>query len=384
MTITDRIYGSFEFPQILEPLIHTKELQRLHHVSLSAVPPWLLPSGTFASRFEHSLAVCHLADGATRHQDFADIRTDMMIAALLHDIGTPPFAHVSDPFQYRIMGHTHEEATGPMIRHSDLSAIIRSIGGNPERIIQLISGSLPPYSDMIAGTIDVDNLDNSLRWNLSGGIVSTPEYDPQLIAQCYRIKNEMLTLEHVDRSWMSGWEMDRQTAYGYVYSDVNMAPAAMITRALSIAEKHGILTDDFFGMTDMDAMQYLRKSTIPEVVSLVEEMNTWRMYTLAYKQTIISPSNETSSLLKSHHGTADFSDMLAKEFHLSNEKVSIITGTSKAYKDHTIPITDPSGNSIQLTAIENHGYLYVYVHPSVTIDTGVIQEFFRSLGILTT
>jgi len=323
-----------------------------------------------------------LADIAARHPDFAEIRTDMLIASLLHDIGTPPFAHVSDPFQYRIMDHTHEEATGPMIRRSDISPIIQSIGGNPERVVKLISGALLPYSDMLAGTIDVDNLDNSLRWNLSGGIISTAEYDSQLIAACYRIKNNTLTMEGVDSSWMSGWERDRQTAYEYVYSDVNMSPAAMITRALSIAEKHSLLTDDFFDMTDMGAMQYLEKSRIPEITSLVEEMNLWNMYTLAYKQTIVSPSMNTASLLKSHHGTAELSDSFATHFHIPTRHVSIVTGTSKAYKDHTIPISDSFEKPIRLSAIENHGYVYVYLHPSINISEQSIRTFLTSSEVL--
>lgn len=61
MLIIDRLYGELEFNEAEARMFRTPEFSRLRQVSLSAVPPWTLPVGVFASRAEHAAGVAHLS-----------------------------------------------------------------------------------------------------------------------------------------------------------------------------------------------------------------------------------------------------------------------------------------------------------------------------------
>src|SRR3989344_9426960 len=95
---TDPLYGALEISPAETELFQTPELARLRDISLSAVPTIMLPWGKIASRFEHSVGVAHLAKLVMEKSQFADIGIDLVFAGLLHDIGSPPFSHLTEIF----------------------------------------------------------------------------------------------------------------------------------------------------------------------------------------------------------------------------------------------------------------------------------------------
>src|SRR5690606_20689980 len=99
MHFYDRLYGQISFEEDELKIIKHPAFLRLHRVSLSAIPPWFLPTGTCASKFEHSIGVAYLAKLLGQHPDFRDLKMEIFFAALLHDIGTPPFSHTSERYQ---------------------------------------------------------------------------------------------------------------------------------------------------------------------------------------------------------------------------------------------------------------------------------------------
>jgi len=59
--IFDRLYGNLELSDEELRLFQTKEMTRLRHISLSAVPPCALANCVCASKFEHSVGTGFLA-----------------------------------------------------------------------------------------------------------------------------------------------------------------------------------------------------------------------------------------------------------------------------------------------------------------------------------
>ena len=96
MYYLDPLYGQKEISNKEFSLFQTKALTRLRDVSLSAVLPLALPSGMVASRFEHSVGVAFLTKKLCQKKPFSKIKDNLYLAALLHDIGSPPFSHLSD------------------------------------------------------------------------------------------------------------------------------------------------------------------------------------------------------------------------------------------------------------------------------------------------
>jgi HD superfamily phosphohydrolase len=55
------------------------------------------PSFSAVTRYEHSVGVCHLANLASKSLNLSEKdKIELMIAALYHDVTTPPFAHAME------------------------------------------------------------------------------------------------------------------------------------------------------------------------------------------------------------------------------------------------------------------------------------------------
>ena len=101
---------------LLKILSKTSALQRLKHITLSAVPSWLGPRVATASRYQHSLAVGKLSFLVSGGNE--DNRLLLTAASALHDVGDGPFPHISDQSMKEILGFTHEGAVHFAFNHS--------------------------------------------------------------------------------------------------------------------------------------------------------------------------------------------------------------------------------------------------------------------------
>lgn len=70
---SDRMYGRIYHTPADIRLFQTSEMTCLRQISLSAVSPWSIATGTPATRFEHSVGVAHLARLVGQKPEFADI-----------------------------------------------------------------------------------------------------------------------------------------------------------------------------------------------------------------------------------------------------------------------------------------------------------------------
>jgi len=109
--IKDPVHGYVELPDALvEGVVDTRPFQRLRYVRQLSATHLVYP-GANHTRFEHSLGVYHLgrtvfenlrrqsyfARGATA-DELEEIQRTLECACLLHDVGHPPFSHLSEGF----------------------------------------------------------------------------------------------------------------------------------------------------------------------------------------------------------------------------------------------------------------------------------------------
>jgi HD superfamily phosphohydrolase len=171
---------SFEnnpWDRLLLDLINTREFQRLRRIKQLGMTEMVFP-GANHSRFAHSIGVMHNArrfltqiEQLTGKTSDDEIRTAVLTAALLHDLGHGPFSHTFE----KITSESHENRTIEIIvddstqvnavlkKHDKkLPKILRqffeedpdanSKDGLPEHFVQIVSSQL-----------DADRFDYLLR-----------------------------------------------------------------------------------------------------------------------------------------------------------------------------------------------------------------------------
>jgi uncharacterized protein len=203
--------GDRLFLEILE----TPAFQRLHSVRfLGAIDYFLIraPNGYRGNirytRFQHSVGVAALA---LRYCELAGLtgptRRLVFTAALLHDVGHPPFSHSLEPIFRERYGLEHHIATLKIIRGetplgAKLYNILRSHHIDVERLISIIEGREDEFHSFFSGPINFDTVEGILRSRMyvrPDPIIPSPE---AVIEAAYN-RSSASDLSIVDEFWSS-------------------------------------------------------------------------------------------------------------------------------------------------------------------------------------
>lgn len=129
----------------LEPLMNSSAVQRLKKKRQTGLVSEVCLYATH-TRLAHSVGVMGLVEqiidqmflrGFFEGEDRAQLKKDLRIAALLHDIGQPPFSHSGEFVMMSLGGKNHHEMANKLIS-GELSEIIIQCGSTPGRILNLL------------------------------------------------------------------------------------------------------------------------------------------------------------------------------------------------------------------------------------------------------
>lgn len=376
--IYDRLYGQIEFDNNELRLFQTKELARLRQVSLSAIPTWTIPAGVCASKFEHSVGVAHLAKIVGCRPEFKDISRDLYFAALAHDIGTPPFSHASEYYLINLFGKNHEEFADEIIEGSEFAREVERQGGNIQRILDFVNGRDRPMSDLINGTIDIDNLDNSLRFGQSMGLLKNLFYSPRELARAFAIRGGQLALLAEHAEGLAGWEKTRHEVYNFVYGEMNLSTGTMLFRALDFATRENEIKRDYFTLTDAEAFGYLLHSCNTRTRTLIERAGRWIFYPRVYRFASSEVTNETIDLLTNSSTRGVVADEISRLLGIPPEDICVYMGKNKGFRQIHLPVISSDGKQEAHKPQNKLAYLVqVYVHPRWVDKDQEIQEFMQ-------
>lgn len=375
----DRLYQKVGLTDNDLRLIQTREMARLREISLSAIPTWTIPMSVCASKFEHSIGVGHLARIVTSKPEFREIKRDLYFASLAHDLSTPPFSHLSESFMVKLLGLNHEEFIDVVLDGSEFAEEVKRQGGLVDRISAYVKGSDKPYSDLVNGSIDIDNLDNTLRYALSTGLTSRKFYAPERLAGAYFEQDGQLKLRPKNPADLRGWEDCRRETYNSIYRPYNLSAGMMIWRAIYLAVQEDEIDISYFLKTDAQAYIYLEDRCNWRTKQLMEDARRWKYYTNVFCFTTLNPSDKLQTLVADSWNRGVLADQICHEFSIPQEKVSVFTGKDKGVKQIHLPIVDKNGN--HQIHIPQQGLTYivqVYVHPSLINLTSRINEYMKS------
>jgi len=160
-TIKDSVHDHIEVTGVAEELLDTPAMQRLRRIRQLGTVSLVYPSANH-TRFEHSLGVYHLASETLDHLGVAGQTAERVrAAALLHDVGHPPFSHNVEDLLYRHTGKYHDDVA-ELLDDGRVGAVLRDHGLDPGAVAGLVAGE-GRYGQLVSGELDVDRMDYLVR-----------------------------------------------------------------------------------------------------------------------------------------------------------------------------------------------------------------------------
>lgn len=157
--IRDPIHDYIELDELALALVDTPEVQRLRRVKQLGFSNLVYP-GANHTRFEHSLGVYHLAGFLVEQVDEHQ-RSELLAAALLHDIGHGPFSHATEELIARYTRKKHDDVE-ELLRKGEISDVLDEYSLSQSSVAKHIKGETYP-GQIINSEIDVDRMDYLVR-----------------------------------------------------------------------------------------------------------------------------------------------------------------------------------------------------------------------------
>lgn len=212
--VRDPIHGFIGLRPVEAALVDTLPFQRLRRVRQLGLTAMVYP-GAEHSRFTHSLGACHvagqLAETLARDGWTGDVGL-VRVAALLHDLGHPPFSHAGE------LGMHHEAMTARLVRGGEVAEALRAHGIDPEDVAGLLEGRGDPVGKaLVSGQLDADRMDYLLRDARACG-VRYGEYDlPRLVESVTVAPDGSLGVRRAGLYAVEGMLLARYSMFQQVY-----------------------------------------------------------------------------------------------------------------------------------------------------------------------
>lgn len=233
--IRDVVYGFIELDEQERDIINQPAFQRLRRIRQLALTEMVYPGATH-TRFEHSLGVLQMATNmydcivkksrdklrelSLNDEGVKRWRKIIRIAALLHDVGHPPFSHAGEdlmPPKNNESGkcYTHEDYSVEIIKKQFKDIIEnhpnnRNYGIKAGEVTALLGDKsikadscMLLWKSLISGQLDADRADYLLRDSIHSG-VSYGIYDRNRLIHClalYTTETDSPVIAIQDGGW---------------------------------------------------------------------------------------------------------------------------------------------------------------------------------------
>ena len=254
--IRDEIHRDIFVPARIARLIDTREFQRLRNIQQLATCHYVFPAATH-NRFSHSLGAYHLARVLCDH--LSEVQPGIIseedselvsIAALLHDVGHPPFSHLLENDKVFATYHNHED-WGKMVlesKETEIGIAIREVLSEERtgRLFALYAGDsqyngeeIPPFmKEIVSSQLDVDRMDYMIRDQANSG-AQIGGFDSARVIRALRVDDSgHLYAKDWGLPAIEAYLVTRYHLYNQVYfHKVNQLTQEYLVRVLSRARE---------------------------------------------------------------------------------------------------------------------------------------------------
>lgn len=302
--IRDPLYGPVTLEGTARRLVDSAPFQRLRRIRQLSEAHAVYPSAVH-TRFEHSLGVYHLAQTIVRRlgergelaasgRDEAEL---VALAALLHDVGHHPGAHLLEEFGFP--GISHELAGAALFTTGEIGAILRESGIRDagRRVAELVQNEgTHPLGGIVSGPCDADKLDYLVRDAYHCGLPSG--FDQAHLASALTLLRDPVTGETeigLDDGALVSFEqmlVSKNSLYRTVYFHPTVRCAMVMLRAIIVAALGARLleVEELLRWTDEEVFTLLRvriaslsapSPNVRYVEEMVDRLLTRRLYVRA-------------------------------------------------------------------------------------------------------
>lgn len=265
-TIKDSIHDYIEISGVALALLDTPPVQRLRHIKQLGTVHLVYPSANH-TRFEHSLGVYYLASRALDHLGIEGrAAAHVRAAALLHDIGHPPYSHNLEVVLgrhdrtgvYAPMGRGHEDIMG-LLTNDAIGSVLDEHDLDPDRIASLVAGE-GRYGPLVAGELDVDRMDYLVRDAHHTGVPYGTIDHGRLVRELTWVDGELVLRAgnvQTAENLLIARALMNQTVYNHHVARISKV---MLRRAVDRLLETGVSEDRLWRMDDHDLLVALRST----------------------------------------------------------------------------------------------------------------------------
>lgn len=379
MRYNDPLYGEWELPECIERLVHTEEMVRMRGITQAVIPNRLMPFGPFPSRFEHGLGVCLLAELVLKkNPHLKDYEVLLPAAALLHDAGNPPFAHLSEHFLTAVTGKDGESFLAEVLDGSETERVLRTYDLPTQDVVQMVRGARKPVAEVLNGSMDIDNLDNVARYARAAHLSIFP-YSASFIASSFKFVDDGWHLPYGVYEEARVWQKARAQVYTTIYGITHLRAAMMIYRAVELAYTYGDLTRDFFRFDDEGALAYLARDCNDGTQDLIERALRWEWHEEILSIECTEPGEKLRTLASHWSGRRNLAELITKNLKMRDQAVAVYVGVGRDGRRITIPFLKKDGTRWFDPNDENPIYrVKVFLAPEYTSKREDVIELIKT------
>jgi hypothetical protein len=270
------VHGVIQIPQPILQLIDTPEFQRLRRIKQLGFANLVYP-GANHTRFEHSLGTYFITSKLINKLDAEeDLKIELLVASLLHDICHSPFSHSSDRIVREYLKSSHEDIE-KHLKGSEVNEKLDELGLSLKRIAMHVKGE--SGYNLINGEIDADRMDYLVRDSYYTG-VAYGVFDISRLIETLKFEGEMLVIDEKGLRAAESLLISRFLMYPTVYfHHVCRIAKKMYEKALDYVIAAGDLKAlDLLRMDDSEISTFLKKygGYPEEIMRRIEERRLFK------------------------------------------------------------------------------------------------------------